>query len=66
MTFLLPCPFCGNELQYQDLDDTVYPSNRDGTIFEIVCNETYGGCSASILGRSEIDCITKWNKRSEY
>ena len=67
---LLPCPFCGHDLNTQDIMDTIYPAfphiYEDGMekyIYNIVCQVTAGGCDASILGSSAEDCVTKWNKR---
>jgi len=67
---LLPCPFCGHDLNTQDIMDTIYPSflhiDEDGVehyIYNIVCQESAGGCGAIILGNSVEDCVTKWNKR---
>jgi len=67
---LLPCPFCGHDLNTQDIMDTIYPSflhiDEDGVehyIYNIVCQESAGGCGAIILGNSVEDCVTKWNTR---
>jgi len=67
---LLPCPFCGHDLNTQDIEDTIYPTSsyidEDGMekyIYNIVCQVSAGGCDASILGDSVEKCITKWNKR---
>jgi hypothetical protein len=67
---LLPCPFCGHDLNNQDIMDTIYPAfphiDEDGVeryVYNIVCQVTAGGCDASILGSSAEDCVTKWNTR---
>ena len=56
---LLPCPFCGNNLNEQDILDTVYPANRERTLYQVVCN----CCSATMLGETYDDAISKWNTR---
>ena len=67
---LLSCPFCGHDLNSQDIEDTIYPisayTDEDGMehyIYNIVCQKSAGGCDASILGDSIEDCVTKWNTR---
>lgn len=60
-TNLLPCPFCGGDLNNQDPMDTVYPSNRDKTLYQVVCNN----CSATMLGESREEAITYWNTRKK-
>lgn len=66
---LLPCPFCSNDLSKQDPIDTIYPTTRPDEIglqlWQIVCQEPYGGCSATILGWSKEECIELWNRRAE-
>lgn len=51
--YLRPCPFCGNDLNKQDPEDTIYPATKSGEILQIVCGEYSGGCGATILGRTE-------------
>lgn len=62
---LLPCPFCGNDLNNQDPCDTIYPAyyNHNKYTYQIVCQENVGGCSATILGDTKEDCISLWNTR---
>lgn len=31
--------------------------------YKIVCNESYGGCGATVYGDSKQEAIDKWNKR---
>lgn len=66
---ILPCPFCGNDLNKQDPIDTIYPTTKPDHIskqlWKIVCQEHYGGCSATILGWSKEECIKLWNRRVE-
>jgi hypothetical protein len=61
------CPFCGNDLNKQDILDTVYPVARDQFgnyhIWRVVCQGNAGGCDASILGDSKEEAIKSWNKR---
>ena len=61
---LLPCPFCGNDLNAQDLQDTVYPVDRSGTIWNVICTESSGGCDASVMADSPEQAIKKWNSRT--
>lgn len=60
---LKPCPFCGHNLNTQDPLDTIYPVDREKTVYQIVCNEYSGGCDTTILGGSIVECINKWNRR---
>lgn len=55
------CPKCGFDVCI-DLDDTLYPLNRERTIWNVVCNEVYGGCGFEFLGVSKIDVVERWNK----
>ena len=56
---LNPCPFCGRSLEYQDPLDTVYPANREMTLWQVVCND----CSATMLGETKQKAIDMWNTR---
>jgi hypothetical protein len=58
---LKPCPFCGNDLNNQDPLDTVYPADREDTLYQVVCQV----CSATILGESRQDAISCWNMRTD-
>lgn len=70
---LLPCPFCGFIPDRNDAD-CIYPASKPEydsqhdrliyKIWQIVCYETGGGCSATILGDSPDDVINKWNTRT--
>jgi hypothetical protein len=70
MADLLPCPFCGNDLNNQDPIDTIYPASRKDAegnqLWQIVCQEHYGGCTATILGYSKRECIQHWNTRPDF
>lgn len=57
---LLPCPFCGNNLNQQDWRDTVYPINQLRTMYQIVCQD----CSATILADNPDHAVLLWNTRS--
>ena len=61
--YLKPCPFCGFELDPSDMD-CIYPATREGDIFQVVCHESGGGCSATVLGLTPTDAIKNWNKRA--
>ena len=62
---LKPCPFCGHDLNQQDLwHETVYPVDRTKTIWAVNCAEEFSGCGASMLGSSAEDAINNWNKRA--
>ena len=63
LNHLKPCPFCGNDINKQDPLDTIYPMGRETNIYEIVCQQSAGGCDAMILGGSIEECIKKWNRR---
>lgn len=56
---LLPCPFCGNDVSTQDPLDTVYPCDRQMTLFQTVCNS----CSATVLGETGDEAVANWNRR---
>lgn len=58
-TELLPCPFCGYDVNENDPLDTVYPADREMTLWQVVCND----CSATAYGETKEDAITRWNTR---
>lgn len=65
MTYILPCPFCGQVPDPND-GDFCYPSimRRDGTqIYRAGCIELAGGCGAEVLGDSAEEAIERWNTR---
>lgn len=62
LPFLLPCPFCGRDLNQQDPMDTIYPADRGKTIYQVVCQD----CSATVLGANVEECVENWNRRATY
>ena len=60
------CPFCGfdigTEFNYDSID-ILYPVTREKTVWRMGCNESMGGCNASVLGGSPQKAIDNWNKR---
>ena len=60
MKQLLKCPLCGNDPN-EDIDDAVYPIDRDYTLWQAGCIDPH--CRALVLGYSEEDAITRWNRR---
>lgn len=61
---LKPCPFCGTAVIESDAD-AVYPINRERTVWNLNCAETWGGCGASVLGDSVAAVIDAWNTRAQ-
>jgi hypothetical protein len=69
---LLPCPFCGFQIDIND-EDCLYPASRPEYdvitdsmkygLYEINCYEIGGGCGISIISDSPDNCIKKWNTR---
>lgn len=57
------CPFCGFDDLDSDDPDIIYPMNIEKTLYILVCNESYGGCNASVLGTSIEECIQHWERR---
>lgn len=53
------CPFCGYDINNNDPMDTVYPSNRDRTLWQVVCCT----CSATVYGETKQNAIDNWNTR---
>ena len=60
------CPFCGNNLNMQDQRDTIYPVGRLDDLFQLVCQVHAGGCDASVLGKTPLECVKKWNTRVPF
>lgn len=63
MNTLKPCPFCGNQPREDDLEDAIYPYNRERTIWMAGCVVGHGGCDAEVLAGSRQEAIDKWNTR---
>lgn len=59
---LKPCPFCGYVFKDEDMDDVLYPVGRTG-LWQVVCLEIAGGCSASALGNTINETVKAWNRR---
>ena len=57
---LKDCPFCGESVDIND-DDTIYPINRERTVWQCGCNNM--DCCASVLGESREHSIKLWNVR---
>jgi hypothetical protein len=58
------CPFCGHDLNGDDIMDTVYPSNRERTAWQVVCQISATGCGATVYGETEEEAMDNWNKRT--
>lgn len=61
---LLPCPFCGHTFEHDDPRDTVYPAGRSVTFYQLVCQESAGGCGATVYGVDANDAVVRWNMRA--
>ena len=47
---------------YHSLKDS--PGHIDGYCWEVVCNESMGGCGVTMFADSQQETIDKWNTRS--
>ena len=70
MTYIVkPCPFCGIQMQDSDADDYLHTNpwfagKRElGVYWSINCLEHAGGCGVQMLGDTEEEVISKWNRR---
>lgn len=66
---LKPCPFCGFEPDYDDID-CCYPIALDEktatfSLYGLHCYSTGGGCGAQVIGESPKECIKIWNGRMD-
>ena len=65
---LLPCPFCGQKLDVNDIE-VLHPLTRpdhDGKVlYRAGCVECYGGCGAEVTGWSSAEAIQRWNARTQ-
>ena len=57
------CPFCGHDLNSDDIMDTVYPTDRERTSWQVVCQTLAGGCGATLYGETEEEAMDNWNRR---
>jgi hypothetical protein len=58
------CPFCGHDLNGDDIMDTVYPTDRERTAWQVVCQTSASGCSATVYGDTEEEAMDNWNRRT--
>ena len=58
------CPFCGHDLNGDDILDTLYPiiGWRDG--YQVMCLPAAGGCGATVYGDTEEEAMDNWNRRT--
>lgn len=59
---LLPCPFCGLQINDEDPRSYIHFQQRNG-LYQLCCLEEAGGCTASVLGRSREEVVKRWNTR---
>jgi len=57
---LKDCPFCEHKFTANDLDDAIYPINRERTVWQCGCVI----CTAAVLGGTAEEAVSDWNKRS--
>lgn len=66
LTELLPCPFCGHVIfAGDDYIDSIYPADRERTLWSVHCTGNEGGCDASTLADSREGAIAAWNRRAK-
>ncbi len=41
----------------------IYDVPKEQWCYKIICNESYGGCGATMYGDSITETLDKWNKR---
>lgn len=66
---IIPCPYCGHEIG-DDLSDHLYPvvyNEKDDkyTLWEMGCNESSGGCTATVLADTPEKALENWSMRAE-
>lgn len=42
---------------------TAYEVPKEQWCYKLMCNESYGGCGATLYGDSKEEVIAKWNRR---
>lgn len=57
------CPFCGHHPDPYECD-TIYPLNREGTLWRAGCVDNAGGCTAKVIGGTPYEAIDEWNRRT--
>ena len=60
------CPFCKHQPEddVESLRDSCHPVTREMTLWVMSCNESEGGCGASVYGHDRDTAITAWNTRA--
>lgn len=53
------CPFCGHIFSEQDLEDSIYPTNRSRDLWQCGCVI----CTATVYGKDANDAVNMWNNR---
>jgi hypothetical protein len=54
------CPFCGHVFFEDEMDDVIYPTNRERTLWQCGCTI----CTGTVYGISPEHAAEEWNKRT--
>lgn len=54
------CPFCEHQFREDEMDDVIYPTNRERTLWQCGCTV----CTATVFGTTPDEAVADWNKRS--